>query len=87
MLLTRKANGSAAQHNGASALQHGRLAQSLNGVLAKTIDRRTFLKRSGIAAGAGAVAAQLPFSMIGEARAADASAGKTEVKRTVCTHC
>ena len=25
--------------------------------------------------------------MLGEAKAADASAGKTEVKRTVCTHC
>ena len=87
MLLTRKANASVAQRNGASAVRHDRLAQGLNGVLGKTIDRRTFLKRAGITAGAGAVAAQLPFSMIGEARAADAPAGKTEVKRTVCTHC
>jgi len=79
MLLTKKANGSAAAQS--------RLAQGLNGVLAKTIDRRTFLKRSGITAGAGAVAAQLPFSMIGEAQAKDASEGKIEVKRTVCTHC
>ncbi|HTP61305.1 MAG TPA: formate dehydrogenase subunit alpha [Burkholderiales bacterium] len=79
MLLTRKANGSVASQS--------RLAQGLNGVLAKTIDRRTFLKRSGITAGAGAVAAQIPFSMIGEAKAADAPAGKIEVKRTVCTHC
>ncbi len=59
MLLTRKANGSVARQI--------RLAQGLNGVLAKTIDRRTFLKRSGLTAGVGAVAAQLPFSMIGEA--------------------
>jgi len=79
MLLTRKANGSAASQS--------RLAHGLNGVLAKTIDRRTFLKRSGLTAGVGAVAAQLPFSMIGEATAADAPAGKVEVKRTVCTHC
>jgi len=56
-------------------------------MLAKTIDRRTFLKRSGVAAGAGAFASQLPFSMIGEAEAADESAGKIEVKRSVCTHC
>ena len=34
-------------------------------MLAKTIDRRTFLKRSGVAAGAGAFASQLPFNMIG----------------------
>ena len=79
MLLTKKAN--------ASGSAQSRLAQGLNGVLARTIDRRTFLKRSGITAGAGAVAAQLPFSMIGEAQAKDASEGKIEVKRTVCTHC
>src|SRR5512132_3960624 len=79
MLLTKKASGSVSQPS--------RLAQGLSGVLAKTIDRRTFLKRSGITAGAGAVASQLPFSMIGKAEAADAPAGKTEVKRTVCTHC
>jgi formate dehydrogenase major subunit len=79
MLLTRKANGSVSQQS--------RLAQGLSGVLAKTIDRRTFLKRSGITAGAGAVAAQLPFSMLSEAQATDEAAGKIEVKRTVCTHC
>ena len=67
--------------------QQSRLAQGLNGVLGKTIDRRTFLKRSGLTAGAGVAATQLPFSMIGEAQAKDAPAGKTEIKRTVCTHC
>ena len=62
-------------------------------MLAKTIDRRAFLKRSGMAVGASAslatLAGQLPFSMIGRADAADdkSAGGKTEVKRTVCTHC
>ena len=79
MLLTKKTSGGAAPQS--------RLAQGLGGVLAKTIDRRTFLKRSGLTAGAGAVAAQLPFSMIGEAQAKDAGEGKIEVRRTVCTHC
>ena len=74
MLLTRKANGSVDEKS--------RLARGLNGVLGKTIDRRTFLKRSGITAGAGVAATQIPFSMLGEAQAADAPAGKTEVKRT-----
>jgi formate dehydrogenase major subunit len=55
--------------------------------MAKTMDRRTFLKRSGVGVGAGAVASQLPFSMIGEAKAKDEATGKIEVKRTVCTHC
>ena len=77
MLLTRKS---------ATAAAEPRLAKGLRAGLAKTMDRRTFLKRSGVSAGAAAVAAQLPYSMIGtaEAKAEDV---KVEVKRTVCTHC
>ena len=81
MLLTRKSAGAPA-HSSSS-----RLSRSLSGMLAKTIDRRAFLKRSGVAVGAGAFASQLPFSMIGKAEAKDDNAGKVEVKRTVCTHC
>jgi formate dehydrogenase major subunit len=76
MLLTRKATG--------QAVPQARLARNIS---LKTIDRRAFLKRSGITVGAGAVASQLPFSMIGEAEAASEAEGKLEVKRTVCTHC
>src|SRR5258706_106293 len=83
MMLTRKSTGAPAQFSSG----HGRLSRSLSGMLAKTIDRRTFLKRSGVAAGAGAFASHLPFNMIGKAEAADESAGKIEVKRSVCTHC
>src|SRR5690606_4860415 len=79
MLLTRKA--------GAAAAPQSRLARGLSGVLAKTMDRRTLLKRSGVTAGASAVAPQLPFNVIGEARAQSDGAKKVEVKRTVCTHC
>ena len=90
MLLTRKSTGEGAARPRA---QSGLLSRSLGGALnslgAAGMDRRSFLKRSGLGAGAGAFAAQLPFSMIGEARAADEarSADKIEVKRTVCTHC
>ncbi|MGH6630702.1 MAG: twin-arginine translocation signal domain-containing protein, partial [Burkholderiales bacterium] len=88
MLLTRKANASATSHR-TSAVQQNRLSQGLSSVLAKTMDRRTFLKRTGVTAGAGAAfvtsATQLPFSMMGKAEAA-AETGKIEVKRTVCTH-
>src|SRR5512145_608200 len=76
MLLTRKAAG--------QAVPHARLSRTIP---IKTLDRRTFLKRSGVTVGAGAVASQLPFSMIGEAEAQGKDAGKIEVKRTVCTHC
>jgi formate dehydrogenase major subunit len=78
MLLTRKSATAAAQP---------RLAKGLQAGLAKTMDRRTFLKRSGVTAGAAAVAAQLPYSMIGTAEAKDGAAGTIEIKRTVCTHC
>src|SRR4051794_9963959 len=78
MLLTRKAS--------SSAVPQARLSHAVSGVLAKTIDRRAFLKRSGLGIGAGAVASQLPFSMIGTAEAKEEE-GKVEVKRTVCTHC
>jgi formate dehydrogenase major subunit len=79
MLLTRKA--------ASSAVPQARLARGLAGVLAKTMDRRAFLRRSGVTFGAGAVATQLPFNLIGEAQADAKPAGKVEVKRTVCTHC
>ena len=78
MLLTRKAS---------QAVPQARLSRGLSGVLAKTMDRRAFLQRSGVTVGAGAVAAQLPFSMIGKAEAKELTEGKIEVKRTVCTHC
>ena len=60
-----------------------------SGASAPTIDRRTFLRRSGLVAGAGAVATQLPWGAIQPAKAQQAAegAGATEVRRTVCTHC
>src|SRR5437879_6183046 len=83
MMLTRKSAGAPALLSPGNS----RLSRSLSGMLAKTIDRRAFLKRSGLAAGAGAFASQLPFNMIGKADAADDKGGKVEVKRSVCTTC
>src|SRR5947209_5594478 len=81
MLLTRKAS--------SAAVSQSRLARGLSGVfLQKTMDRRAFLKRSGLTAGGAAVALQLPYNIIGKANAANASVDRNiEVKRTVCTHC
>ncbi len=81
MLLTRKSTS-----NSAASAAQARLARGLQGALAKTMDRRTFLRRSGVTAGAAAAASQLPFNMIGAAEAKDEQS-KVEVKRTVCTHC
>ena len=53
------------------------------------MDRRTFLKRSGLVAGAGAFASQLPVRRASarSKRQTEGDATKVEVKRTVCTHC
>ena len=54
-----------------------------------TMDRRAFLRRSGLGVGAGMAASQL--MLVKKAQAADSKPGagarKVEVKRTVCGHC
>jgi formate dehydrogenase major subunit len=67
----------------------GSLSRGLRSAV-PTMDRRTFLKRSGVGVGAGIAATQL--NMLQKANAAETKAmldgkGKIEVKRTVCTHC
>jgi formate dehydrogenase major subunit len=80
MLLTRKSQAPAQAVNP--------LARAVSTLAAKTVDRRTFLKGTGLTAGVAAFASQLPLNLIGEASAAEANAtGKTVVRRTVCTHC
>jgi formate dehydrogenase major subunit len=85
MVLTRK--GQSGQRSPSNHFSSS-LADSLSRAL-PTMDRRTFLKRSGISVGAGIAASQL--GLIEKARAAEdgkaASGAKIEIKRTVCTHC
>ena len=55
-----------------------------------TMDRRAFLRRSGLGVGVGLAASQL--TLVKKAQAADAAKGaegakKVDVKRTVCGHC
>jgi len=79
MLLTRKTD---------STRVAGPRLDRTRGARIATMDRRAFLKRSGLVAGAGAFASQLPYGTMGKAQAADETANvKTEVHRTVCTHC
>src|SRR5215471_14154269 len=82
MLLTKTSNGAI----GRATAARPRLRR-LAGTTFPTMDRRAFLKRSGLVAGAGAFASQLPYELIGKASAAAESAVKVETKRTVCTHC
>ena len=85
MLLTRIESESGAPQGAPAARPRFRRHA---GAKVPTMDRRAFLQRSGLVAGAGAFASQLPLGVIGKAdAAAEAAASKTEVKRTVCTHC
>ncbi|AWI78725.1 formate dehydrogenase [Parazoarcus communis] len=75
----------------ASGSSNRRLRSSAARIMGKTMDRRAFLKHSGLGMGAGAIATQLPYNLIGSAEAAESAenrmAGGEEIKRTVCTHC
>jgi formate dehydrogenase major subunit len=83
MLLTRKGQSGQRSPNRFTTS----LADSLSRAL-PTMDRRAFLKRSGIGIGAGIAASRL--NLIAKAQAADEGKpanAKVEVRRTVCTHC
>jgi len=88
MQLTKKSSGQVAATR-SNRLIRTSSAGHASSHLGSTMDRRTFLKRSGIAAGAGVFAAQLQPQMMGQAQAAkEVTPGAAqEVKRTVCTHC
>src|SRR5205085_9449862 len=55
-----------------------------------TMDRRAFLRRSGLGVGVGIAAGSLSLvkeAKSDESRKTGVGTGKIEVKRTVCTHC
>jgi formate dehydrogenase major subunit len=85
MLLTKKSNSSTQTERSpfVHSLRRG-LSQAL-----PTMDRRAFLRRSGLGVGVGIAATQL--TLVKKAQAAEGAsilgAGKIEIKRTVCTHC
>lgn len=61
------------------------MARGVRSALSATMDRRAFLKRSGVGVGASAAVAGLSFGGIERAEAQQGTS--IEVKRTVCTHC
>ena len=86
MLLTKK-SGAAAAHP-RSPFVHS-LQRGLSNAI-PTMDRRAFLRRSGLGVGVGIAASSL--MLVKKARAADNKGpgigeGRIEVKRTVCSHC
>ncbi|MGK6309553.1 formate dehydrogenase subunit alpha [Variovorax sp. DT-64] len=96
MLLTRKstvtsrdgASIHASSSSSASPFVHS-LRRGLSNAL-PTMDRRAFLRRSGLGVGVGLAAGQLTLmrkAQAAEGKPAAVGAGKIEVRRTVCSHC
>ena len=58
------------------------------GLASEVLDRRTFLQRSGLAAGAGAALGLMPLGSVRKAQAGPKIVGApTEIKKNICTHC
>jgi formate dehydrogenase major subunit len=56
----------------------------------EAIDRRAFLRRSGLTMGGAAIASTLPPAIMRKAQAKDTAPKadtKTEIRRSICTHC
>ena len=89
MLLTRRSNPAST----AGSTPSGLVASLSRGVsrAIPTMDRRVFLRRSGLGVGAGIAASQLllvkKVQAADAAKPADGAAKKVEVRRTVCGHC
>lgn len=84
MLLTRK---TVSAGGASSSALVASLARGVGRAI-PTMDRRAFLRRSGLGVGAGIAASQLTLVKKAEAQEAKgAAAKKVEVKRTVCGHC
>ncbi len=64
-----------------------RLSSALTDLTGGAIDRRTFLRRSGLALGGLAAASTLKGGMVKKAEAATMSPGDVVIKKSVCTHC
>ncbi len=65
------------------------MAQALAGVLGGAIDRRAFLRRSGLTAGGAALVASMPVGLVRKAEAQTAAGVPRALAqaKSVCTHC
>jgi formate dehydrogenase major subunit len=68
--------------------RRGTLAGALQGHSDGTLDRRSFLRRSGLAAGGLATLGALPLTSVRKAEAATPPAGaQVTIRKNICTHC
>ncbi|WP_046865375.1 molybdopterin-dependent oxidoreductase, partial [Microvirga massiliensis] len=57
------------------------------GLASETLDRRTFLRRSGLAVGGLAAVGTIPLGSVRKAAAAGTMVANAEIRKNVCTHC
>ncbi|MDH5750038.1 MAG: molybdopterin-dependent oxidoreductase, partial [Rhodospirillales bacterium] len=81
-MLTKKTPGKTHGTSGGSQLK-----KALSGVVGGAMDRRTFLKRSGLTAGGATLATTLPLGRVKKAAAQGAAAKGAKTALSVCTHC
>jgi formate dehydrogenase major subunit len=68
--------------------RNGSLAAAIAAQSSGTLDRRTFLRRSGLAAGALAAVGALPLGSVRKAEAAGSAPGPSAtIRKNICTHC
>jgi len=77
-MLIKKSNG---------VVTSSRLSKALANLTGGAVDRRTFLKRSGLTAGGLAAASALSLGRVKNAEAASAGSGDIKRIKSVCTHC
>jgi formate dehydrogenase major subunit len=64
-----------------------RLSSAISELTGGAVDRRTFLRNSGLAIGGLAAVTGLRSGMVTKAEAASMSGSAIEIKKSVCTHC
>jgi formate dehydrogenase major subunit len=67
--------------------RHATLAAALSGHSGGGLDRRTFLRRSGLAAGGLVALGALPLTGVRKAEAMPYAASGVTIRKNICTHC
>jgi formate dehydrogenase major subunit len=67
--------------------RRGPLAAALVSQTGGSVDRRTFLRRSGLVAGGLAILGSLPLTAVRKAKAAGTFQPGTAIRKSICTHC
>ena len=68
--------------------RHGKLAAAFADESSGRLDRRTFLRRSGLVAGGLATLGALPLASVRKAKAAPPTPGASvTIRKNICTHC